>query len=272
MTTPHPDDHVEIVELLARYCLALDRDDLDAWVSLFTEDATFAAFGRIFEGRAGLRTMMEGAPRGLHLGGLPSIAVDRDGDGDLASVTQNAHFVDAATHESRLVLYTDELVRTEPGWRFRSRACQFIGADGLVDRPPPVPSRRVDDEAAILRTLTDYCIECDDARFDALAECFTEDATLVMPDEEVHGRPAIAAWFAAAQGRPEQRGKHLTTNVGYDIDGSEARVTADFAWLKFSRDGRVYPATIGRYVDELERTGGRWRLRRREIRLLPSPG
>lgn len=262
------DDHVDIVDLLARYCLALDRDDLDEWVSLFTEDATYTAFGRTFEGHAGIRRMMEGAPRGLHLGGLPSVAVD----GDTASAHQNAHFVDAVTHESRLVVYTDSLVRTEHGWRFGSRRCQFIGADGLADRPPPLPSRPVDDEAAILRTLTDYCLECDDARFDALADCFTEDAVLAMPDEEVHGRVAIGQWFAAAQGRPEQRGKHLTTNVRYDIAGDRASVVADFAWLKFSREGRVYPATIGRYVDDLERTDGRWRFRRREIRLLPPPG
>ena len=169
-------------------------------------------------------------------------------------------------------MYTDALVRTDHGWRFGSRRCRFIGADGLLDRPPPLPSRRADDEAAILRTLTDYCIECDDARFDALAECFTEDAVLVMPDEEVRGRAAIGQWFAAAQGRPEQRGKHLTTNVRYDIAGDHAAVVADFAWLKFTRDGRVYPATIGRYADELERTGGRWRFRRREIRLLARPG
>ncbi|MDQ1433041.1 MAG: hypothetical protein QOF40_3643, partial [Actinomycetota bacterium] len=201
MTMPTPDDQAEIIDLLARYCLALDRHDLDAWVSLFTDDAEYRAFGRTFDGHAGLRGMMEGAPRGLHLGGLPLIAVE----GDTASVIQNALFVDAATHESRLAMYTDELVRAAHGWRFRSRRCQFIVADGLSDRPARV-LRPADDQAAILRTLTEYCFTCDDARFDALAECFTEDATLVVPDEVVQGRTAIAAWYVGAQGRPEQRG------------------------------------------------------------------
>jgi ketosteroid isomerase-like protein len=271
MTTPTPDDHVEIVDLLARYCLALDRHDLDAWVSLFSEDAQFLAFGRTFEGHEGLRAMMEGAPRGLHLGGLPSIDVD----GDTATASQNAHFVDAVTHESRLVVYTDALVRTGHGWRFRSRRCQFIGAEGLTDRVNQPARRLVDDEAAILRTLTDYCIECDDARFDALAECFTEDATLVVPgdvvpSEIVQGRAAIAAWFVRAQGHPKQRGKHLTTNVRYEVDGDRATVVADFAWLRFSR-GTLVPGTIGRYLDEMERAGDRWRFRRREIQLLRAP-
>jgi uncharacterized protein (TIGR02246 family) len=266
MPTPHPDDHSAIVDLLARYCVALDRHDLDAWVTLFTDDARFTAFGRTFEGRDGLRAMMDGAPRGLHLGGLPVVTVD----GDTATVVQNALFVDAATHESRLVLYTDELVRAERGWRFYARRCEFLLADGFADRPARPAPRRADDEAAILRTLTDYCIECDDARFDALAQCFTEDAVLVVPGETVEGRAAIEAWFTEAQGPPHRRGKHLTANVRYEVDGDRAHVVADFAWLRFSH-GKLVPGTTGRYVDDLERTGDRWLFRRREIHLLRPP-
>jgi 3-phenylpropionate/cinnamic acid dioxygenase small subunit len=265
MTTPTPDEHVEIVDLLARYCLALDRHDLDAWVSLFTDDAQYSAFGRTFDGHAGLRAMMEGAPRGLHLGGLPLIAVD----GDSASVIQNALFVDAVTHESRLAVYTDELVRAAHGWRFRSRRCQFIAADGLRDLPPR-SVRRADDEAAITRLLTEYCFTCDDARFDDLGECFTEDATVLVPGAVVEGRAAIVAWFEQAQGHPKQRGKHLTSNVQCAIDGDRATVLADFAWLRFSK-GTLVPGTIGRYVDELVRGRQGWRFQRREIQLVPTP-
>jgi 3-phenylpropionate/cinnamic acid dioxygenase small subunit len=266
MTMPTPDDQAEIIDLLARYCLALDRHDLDAWVSLFTDDAEYRAFGRTFAGHAGLRGMMEGAPRGLHLGGLPLIAVE----GDSASVIQNALFVDAATHESRLVMYTDALVRAAHGWRFHRRSCQFVGTDGLGDRPARAV-RPADDEAAILRTLTEYCFTCDDGRFDALAECFTEDATLVAPGERVEGRAAIVAWYVGAQGTPKQRGKHLTTNVQCDLDGDRATVVADFAWLRFTSQGKLVPGTTGRYVDEMERSGDRWRFHRREIQLLRAP-
>jgi 3-phenylpropionate/cinnamic acid dioxygenase small subunit len=265
MTTPTPEEQVEIVDLLARYCLALDRHDLDAWVSLFTEDAQYSAFGRTFDGHAGLRNLMQDAPRGLHLGGLPLVAVD----GDTASVVQNAWFVDATTHESRLVMYTDQLVRAAHGWRFRSRRSEFITADGLRDRPAR-PVRRADDEAAIGRTLTEYCFTCDDARFDELGECFTEDATLVVPGDVVEGRAAIVAWYETAQGHPKQRGKHLTANVVCDVEGDRASVVADFAWLRFSK-GQLVPGTIGRYVDELVRGTDRWRFERREIQLLRAP-
>ncbi len=33
---PSPGDSIEITNLLARYCLLLDVDDIDAWVGLFT--------------------------------------------------------------------------------------------------------------------------------------------------------------------------------------------------------------------------------------------
>ena len=62
------DDHAEISNLLARYCVLLDQDDVDAWVDLFTPDATYHVYGRAFKGHDGLRKMMSGAPGGLHLG------------------------------------------------------------------------------------------------------------------------------------------------------------------------------------------------------------
>ncbi len=60
MTLPTPEDHVAITQLLARYCLALDHDDLDAWVDLFTPDAVYAVYGREYVGHDGLRKLMTG--------------------------------------------------------------------------------------------------------------------------------------------------------------------------------------------------------------------
>lgn len=127
-------DRAEILNLLARYCVTLDHHDIAGWVSLFTSDATYVVYGRAFEGHEGLRTMMEAAPRGLHLGGPPEI----DLHGDRATTRQNLLFVQADTQELRLAVYCDELVRTaEEGWRIASRKCQFMGSDGVLgDRPP----------------------------------------------------------------------------------------------------------------------------------------
>lgn len=127
-----PDDHAEIRNLLARYCLDLDLDDLDGWVALFTVDATYEVYGRAFTGHDGLRKMLSGAPGGLHLGGPPVIEAV---DGDHARTLRNLLFVDRTTGDARHAVYDEELVRTADGWRIARCRCRFIVAEGLSDRP-----------------------------------------------------------------------------------------------------------------------------------------
>ncbi len=127
-----PDDQVAITDLLARYCLTLDFDDVDGWVGLFTPDAKYEVYGRSFDGHEGLRRMMEAAPGGLHLGGPPVIDMI---DTDRARTTRNLLFVDRSDGNSRSAVYTDELRRTDDGWRIVHCRAQFIVSDGLSDRP-----------------------------------------------------------------------------------------------------------------------------------------
>ena len=129
---PSPADHVAIADLLARYCLTLDVDDVEGWISLFTPDATYRVYGRSYEGHEGLRRMMGAAPGGLHLGGPPVVEMI---DSDHATTTRNLLFVDRGNGVSRAAVYTDELRRTGDGWRIAGCRCRFIGADGLSDRP-----------------------------------------------------------------------------------------------------------------------------------------
>jgi 3-phenylpropionate/cinnamic acid dioxygenase small subunit len=129
---PTPEDHVAITQLLARYCLALDHDDLDAWVALFTPDAVYEVYGREYAGHDGLRKLMTGAPGGLHLGGPPVITMV---DADHATTQQNLLFAEAQAGIQRSALYDDELVRTPDGWRIARRRCRFITPDGIADRP-----------------------------------------------------------------------------------------------------------------------------------------
>lgn len=132
--TGHQDpreDREQVADLLARYCLALDRHEVETWVGLFTPGAVYHVYGRSFEGHDGLRAMATAAPHGLHLGGPAVIEVE----GDTATTQQNLLFLDVATGELRGAVYDDELVRTSGGWRFASRRCRFITPDGLRDRP-----------------------------------------------------------------------------------------------------------------------------------------
>jgi 3-phenylpropionate/cinnamic acid dioxygenase small subunit len=126
------DDAADIRNLLARYCLTLDLDDVEGWVALFTPDARYHVYGRVFEGHEGLRAMMGGAPGGLHLGGPPEILSI---EADQATTRQNLLFIERGTSDQRCAVYDDELVRTPDGWRIASRRCRFIVAEGLADRP-----------------------------------------------------------------------------------------------------------------------------------------
>lgn len=133
---PTPEDHVAISDLLARYCLLLDVDDVDGWVELFLPDARYEVYGRSFEGHEGLRRMLRDAPAGLHLGGPPVIEML---DGDRARSRRNLRFVDRSDGSARSAVYTDELHRTANGWRIARTRCRFHVADGLGDRPDPTP-------------------------------------------------------------------------------------------------------------------------------------
>lgn len=127
-----PDDDAEIRNLMARYCVLLDQDQVEEWLELFTPDGTFEVYGRTFAGHDGLRRMATGAPGGLHLGGPPALTMV---DGDHVSGQQNLLFIDPSSGEQRAALYDDELVRTDAGWRIASRRCRFLVAGGLSDRP-----------------------------------------------------------------------------------------------------------------------------------------
>jgi hypothetical protein len=127
-----PADHVAISNLLARYCLTLDLDDVEGWIALFTLDATYEVYGRSFRGHEGLRKMLSGAPGGLHLGGPPVIEMV---DCDHARTTRNLLFVERGGGASRSAVYDDEVQRTADGWRIATTRCRFIVADGLRDRP-----------------------------------------------------------------------------------------------------------------------------------------
>lgn len=124
-------DREQIEELLTAYAIALDLDDIERCVQLFTPDGGFEVYGRRFAGGDGLRAMMTAAPRGMHLAGRAQIAVD----GDTAGVRSQLVFIEASMAETRLAIYDDALVRLDGHWRFETRRCRFLTPDGLSDRP-----------------------------------------------------------------------------------------------------------------------------------------
>ena len=124
-------DREAIGDLIADYALALDTDDIEGCVGLFTEDSEYLVFGKTLVGPDRVRKMFTRAPRGMHLTGVSRVRID----GDNATATTQVLFVDAASHSIRPALYDDDLVKVDGRWRFRRRRCQFLTADGLSDSP-----------------------------------------------------------------------------------------------------------------------------------------
>ena len=117
-------------------------------------------------------------------------------------------------------------------------------------------------EAGIARTLARYCHTIDDGEFEALGECFTDDAELEAFGRTRNGREAAVGLLAKAM-PPENRGKHLITNTLVEETGEgKASVVSDFAFV-----GKDSSVMTGRYIDEFVATDGDWRIAKRTITL-----
>jgi uncharacterized protein (TIGR02246 family) len=139
------DDRLDIMDLIARYAYTLDSGDLEGYVNNFAPD------GVLFEhhkGRAEIREyvamlMREGRAGPLpdgdvayrHFVGSPVI----DGSDDRATVHSYLLWVNMGSDPpvSAAAEYTDECVKLDGRWFFRSRvlrrlAGRFPGADPVI--------------------------------------------------------------------------------------------------------------------------------------------
>jgi len=112
------EDYAEILQLYFRYPLVLDSGDAEGYADLFTEDGSF----NNFEGRQALIDFVNGRqPTTVrHAPMTPIITATPEG----ASGTVLNFFVDVAQMPAvitRVSQYTDTLVKTPDGWRFRTR-------------------------------------------------------------------------------------------------------------------------------------------------------
>ena len=115
------------------------------------------------------------------------------------------------------------------------------------------------DELAIRNRYAAYCFAADDRDPKAMADCFTERATVeVVGQSSLEGREAIAG----VQETPSTN-RHLTLNLWLtSVCEDQARGRSYF--LMLDRTGSVI--ALGRYTDEIIReTDGEWRFSRRKI-------
>ena len=121
-------DVIEIEQLLARYAVAMTKDDVEAVVEVFTPDGTYSAFGDTYA-LADFPTLVAAAPKGLFMTGTPALELD----GDAGRGEQPLCFVDQTNHAMRIGWYTDTYRRTDQGWRLATRSMTFLRRSGERD-------------------------------------------------------------------------------------------------------------------------------------------
>ena len=129
MSQPPMADVIEIEQLLAKYAVAMTKNDIETVIAeVFTPDGTYSAFGSTYP-LGDFPALVEAAPKGLFLTGTPLL----DLDGDTGSGQQPLLFVDQTNHNMRMGWYTDAYVRTEQGWRLKTRSMTFLRRSGAAD-------------------------------------------------------------------------------------------------------------------------------------------
>jgi hypothetical protein len=129
------DDLVEIQQLYAKYSLTIDAGDAEGYASTFTPDGVFGTnvghdalvkFTETFHAGVGSHVrhwnsnlLIQPTPTGAS-GQVSLILVD---------------FATTPASIMRVGSYTDELVKTAQGWRFRKRATSFPTAPAAPTKP-----------------------------------------------------------------------------------------------------------------------------------------
>jgi hypothetical protein len=129
MAQPPIADVIEIEQLLAKYAVRMAQKDIHAVMEeVFTPDGTYSAFGATY-GLEDFPSLVEAAPKGLYMTGTPLLELD----GDTGRGEQPLLFVDQTNQAMRLGWWTDTYVRTDKGWRLKTRSMTFLRRTGGAD-------------------------------------------------------------------------------------------------------------------------------------------
>ena len=122
-------DVIELEQLLAKYAVYMTQQDIKRVVDdVFAPGGTYSAFGDTYQ-LTDFPALAEVAPKGLFLVGPPLLEIN----GDEGTGQQPLCFVDQTNHDMRIGWYTDTYIRTENGWRLRTRSMTFLRRSGVAD-------------------------------------------------------------------------------------------------------------------------------------------
>jgi 3-phenylpropionate/cinnamic acid dioxygenase small subunit len=145
------DDYVQIQQLYARYCHALDKGNGDDFANCFTDDGEFT--GGRGPGRANDdRTPRKGRPALTVMGNTSgtrhfnaNLVLNPVGDGNTVKGSVYLMLYSARTTPpsfQETAIYDDTIVRTGEGWRFKKRVVWRDDDDITPFKPKPLPANR----------------------------------------------------------------------------------------------------------------------------------
>jgi uncharacterized protein (TIGR02246 family) len=132
-------DHTAIQQLYARYNTTIDRGDAEGWASTFTADGVFAGNFKGHDALVGFvnnwraNPAMNGAARRHFSADLVITSTTEGATGSVSTL-----LVDLSTKPMSIasyVTYSDVLVKTASGWRFKSRAIKQEAAPAAPTAP-----------------------------------------------------------------------------------------------------------------------------------------
>ena len=142
------DDEQAILRLITVYSQLLDDGRWDEWAEFFTDDAVFAVWGKVHEGRATIQeaiSAMQPALPGKHVSF--ATVVDVTGDEALAWTDFVALADDGPGEWGRsykvatVARYYDRLARGGDRWRFARRDIRMAGDPLPAAGATPTPAR-----------------------------------------------------------------------------------------------------------------------------------
>ena len=123
-------DYIEIQQLYARYNYAIDNDETETYVNLYTPDGSF----NDFNGPDELRSFMDSRAGGTRRHWNTNLVITPTSEGARGAVY--LMFLDVGVVPPRVIgagKYEDTMVKTTQGWRFRTRRTSFES----FERPVP---------------------------------------------------------------------------------------------------------------------------------------
>ena len=260
-------DRAEIHDLMASYALGVDLRDYDRVRACFAPgfravygDHEFRDLEPLIEYISGVEHFVST----LHFMGSQLIEVDGDEAGMRSAAIISQRDPPDGDPEWAIAgrRYTDRLVRHEGRWRIAERA------PDAATVPSANPSRPASDDPDV-RYLLDraeiedltatFAVGLDRRDFDLVRSCFA-------PDAGEHADSLIASLREELE--PWRRSTHLLGNQRVEIDGDRASAET-YAYVNYQRTGEReathWSNGARRYLDDLVRSEGRWRITRRRV-------